>query len=167
MQPVAPADLHLTLAFLGAVTPEQGLALTQALPQLARPLPPLPGEGWATWPDAQAPRVEVACYAFPSELQALLASVHTVLRQLGLPIEARAFQAHITLGRYPRPSASLTPAPGAGQRPLPLPLPAARFTALGLYTSLRHTAAAPKSRLHDSDQSHASPHYAVIARHEL
>lgn len=162
VQAAAPDDLHLTLAFLGAVTPAQGQSLIQALPHLARKLPPLPFQHNATWPNTDAPRVEVACYAFAPELQALLSDTHAVLRQLGLPIEARPFRPHVTLGRYPRHAT-----PVAGQQPAILMPPTARFTAIGLYTSLRHTASQPESLPPDTDQTHARPHYFLMAHHEL
>lgn len=164
VQPVAPADLHLTLAFLGAITPAQGQALIQALPRLARSLPPLLGLGRASWPQPAAPRVAVARYEYPPVLQALLADTHALLRNLGLPVEARPFQPHITLGRYRRRAVAQT-----DDSAVNIALPAARFTALALYTSLHAgTVRTPRtSGAQAEDHTGATPHYRIVAQQPI
>ncbi|MCO7636875.1 hypothetical protein NJI34_08800 [Pseudomonas sp. S 311-6] len=124
VQPVAPADLHLTLAFLGAITPAQGQAL----------------------------------------IQALLADTHALLRNLGLPVEARPFQPHITLGRYRRRAVAQTDGSAVN-----IALPAARFTALALYTSLHAgTVRTPRtSGAQAEDHTGATPHYRIVAQQPI
>lgn len=96
---VAYDDLHLTLAFLGAIQAPQGHALNDALHVLAEPLPALDFQGLALWPSAHHPRVLVARYALAPALRDMLKGVHGVLRDLDVPIEARPFQPHVTLAR--------------------------------------------------------------------
>ncbi len=103
---VAAQDLHLTLAFLGVLTRAQATTLAQALPGLAAPLPPLAFAGMECWPHPQRPRVQVATFALPDELYAVVQRLHPLLISLGLPIDSRPFRPHVTLARFQHGSAA-------------------------------------------------------------
>jgi len=128
-KPTHVDDLHLTLAFIGAITDAQRHSLAEALPGLAAqlgPLPPLAPLGIDTWPSPARPRVRVALYALPDPLRRLVAEVQTTLLAAELPIDTRPFRPHVTLARFTR---GAEPISGA-DAPLPH---AARFASLGLY----------------------------------
>ena len=101
-------DLHLTLHFLGPVPQTLLPALKQALPAPREPIP-LTLERVAVWPNGVA---ILQPHATPPALLTLHRQLGDTLRQLGLPLEARPYQPHVTLARrardlIPRPVASL------------------------------------------------------------
>ena len=110
--PYDPADLHMTLAFLGGIDASKVAAILAELPQMAHPLPTLTCIGEAWWPNTQRPRVHVIRYGQPQTLKALFESVQMLVMNLGLPIDSRPFRPHITLARVkgavPDPTANLT-----------------------------------------------------------
>ena len=112
VKPYDPADLHMTLAFLGGIDASQVAAILAQLPHMAFPLPILTCIGEAWWPNTQQPRVHVIRYGQPSALKALFESVQLLAKTLGLPIDSRDFRPHITLSRVkavlPDPTAQLT-----------------------------------------------------------
>lgn len=122
------ADLHLTIAFLGALTEQQATQLHAALRPLARRLPDLDEQGWALWPGTARPRVAVATFGLPAQLRELVQATQDTLRTMGLPVEDRPYRPHVTLARLGqgRPAPRVLPQPSA-------PVPAARFDTLGLY----------------------------------
>jgi 2'-5' RNA ligase len=94
---VRDANLHLTLVFLGATTPEQRTAYEAALADM--PIPPLELvlDRYGYWPQ---PRILwLGSSRTPPELYELVAELHRRLRGCGFVPERRAFQAHITLAR--------------------------------------------------------------------
>ncbi len=99
-----PVDqLHLTLAFLGSVSPEKGALLSAALPSVVVPLPPLGVERVDYWPSRSHPRLAVVSFAPCDALAELEARVRTLVAGLGLPIDDhRPFLPHVTLARLPR-----------------------------------------------------------------
>jgi 2'-5' RNA ligase len=103
---VKPANLHLTLKFLGD-TPEARLndvksALDLVAPQHAAFDMKLYDLG--CFPDRGAPRVVWAGVTDGREpLAALSAAVDKSLGELGIPREMRPFVAHLTLGRVRSP----------------------------------------------------------------
>lgn len=103
LRPTDEADLHLTLAFLGATLRERVPALSVALEQVARRHAgaPVTYAGVGAFPDARAPRVLWAGIREerPGELARLAADVARTLEPLGFPPERRAFHAHVTLAR--------------------------------------------------------------------
>lgn len=110
--PYDPADLHMTLAFLGGIDAAQVATILAELPHMAHPLPTLTCIGEAWWPNTQRPRVHVIRYGQPQALKALFEAVQMLVMNLGLPIDSRPFRPHITLARVKAavsdPSANLT-----------------------------------------------------------
>jgi 2'-5' RNA ligase len=105
---VAPDNLHLTLKFLGSVDEARVPALVEALAAAAAGQAPydLVLRGLGAFPSATRPRVLWAGAADGAERTAdLAARVDAVLAELGVPREARAYTAHVTLGRVRVPRA--------------------------------------------------------------
>lgn len=122
-----PADLHLTLAFLGTLTEDHEARLREALHPLARRQPDLSFSSLAIWPTPERPRVAVAEYALTEALRELVRSTQRILGGMALPVETRPFRPHVTLARFKPGQRTLSPpaSPTAG--------PPARFDCLGLY----------------------------------
>lgn len=112
---VDAADLHLTLAFLGALAPTQAQHLRDVLPQLAGPLPALVFSGLERWPDERRPRVEVATFVLPEELAVVVRRLHPWLTAMGLPVDSRPFRPHFTLARFRHGDGAVHPAAAAIQ----------------------------------------------------
>lgn len=122
-----PADLHLTIAFLGALTAECEAGLHDALRPLARRLPDLAFTSLELWPSPARPRVAVAGYALPDGLRQLVAETQAILTGMALPVESRPFRPHVTLARFKHGQPAPSPSPQ------PAGVPPARFETLGLY----------------------------------
>lgn len=92
---VAPAQLHLTLHFIGAVPTGR---LTELALGLARPMHPfeLDLDRTELWPQGLA---VLRPDAVPAALTALHTELQAALQQLALPVQARAFRPHVTLAR--------------------------------------------------------------------
>lgn len=94
-------NLHMTLAFLGDVPPEQFPILRQLMTKCARRTPPLhlsfdrisqlPGKGQETL-------LYVSCQVSPA-LTATVRTLHAQLRLAGFSLEDRDFLPHVTLAR--------------------------------------------------------------------
>lgn len=123
------AQLHLTVAFIGAMSFVQGEALAQRLTAQAAPLPPSPVTKIECWPGRAQPRLMVAVLAMSDAFTALDWRVRSLMGEVGLPLDARAFRPHITLARFTRDARGAPPDGGA------LMLPPLRFTSLVLYSS--------------------------------
>ena len=99
---VPPANVHLTLQFLGAVPEERVTAVEAALGEAAaesRPLS-LSVRGVGGFPNARRPRVLWAGLEGDlAPLAALVAGLGARLGKLGFPPEDRPFSPHLTLGR--------------------------------------------------------------------
>ena len=135
LQPTHIDDLHLTLAFIGAISDAQRHVLAAALPALAtlaRQIPQLGPTGFETWPMPEKPRVWVAAYVLPDALRQLVAQVKHVLTDAGLPVDGRPFRPHITLARFARGAVAAASSPARLEHP-------AQVEAIGLYcrTALR------------------------------
>ncbi|WP_187395188.1 RNA 2',3'-cyclic phosphodiesterase [Pigmentiphaga aceris] len=105
VKPTQVEDLHLTLAFIGAISEPQRHALAAALPalaELARSIPLLAFTGFEVWPVPDRPRVWVAAYTLPDPMRKLVEQIQAVLTRAGLPVDGRPFRPHITLARFPR-----------------------------------------------------------------
>lgn len=102
---VAPEAMHLTLQFLGAtdtqlVTPI-GVALRQALAE--QPACELRLGQPGGFPNGRRPSVLwVGIDGATSALEQMQRSIAAALHPLGFPMEARPFQAHLTIGRVRR-----------------------------------------------------------------
>jgi 2'-5' RNA ligase len=99
---VDPAQLHLTLKFLGAVADDRVVAVSSALEAAIAGAPPmeLAAGGVGGFPSLARPRVVWAgiTTGVPG-LAALAGAIERALEPLGFPPEPRPFQGHLTIGR--------------------------------------------------------------------
>jgi len=99
---VAPANLHLTLKFLGQVETEAAEAVGDVLARGVAALKPFEvrAVGVGAFPDEQRPRVLwVGLVDESGALKTLQADVERWMEGLGFAREARPFAPHLTLGR--------------------------------------------------------------------
>jgi 2'-5' RNA ligase len=99
---VPPHNLHLTLRFLGDQTEAQLAEVVPALEEAASGVPTftLSLRGLGAFPGLEHPRtLWVGVSEGGPEVQRLQARVAETLERHGVPIEARAWQAHVTIGR--------------------------------------------------------------------
>ncbi|HET9489215.1 MAG TPA: RNA 2',3'-cyclic phosphodiesterase [Methylomirabilota bacterium] len=109
---VGSENLHLTLKFLGGVEPERLERVAAALGAAAATVAPFEValRGLGAFPSQRRPRVVWAgAHTGGAAVTALAARVEDALGPLDFPREARAFSAHVTLGRVrePRRAAAL------------------------------------------------------------
>ena len=98
-QPVAAANLHLTLAFLGAVPRARKaelLALGASMPRIPFELRLERLELWRNG------ILHLAPASIPEALPSLVHALHDTLRAAGFEIERRPFRPHLTLARHCR-----------------------------------------------------------------
>ena len=107
-RPVPAGQLHLTLHFLGPVERRRIAGLLRAIADLPAPPFDLRLGRAAVWSNGVA--VLEPCGEPPPGLIDLQARLGAVLRQLGLPVEARRFRPHVTLAR--RAAGAVLPADG-------------------------------------------------------
>lgn len=94
---IKPANLHLTLAFLGATPGERLLCLQEALQALTVPSLTLKLDCLGYWP---RPRILwLGTSRTPPALTALVADLEQRLKDCGFSLERRPFRPHITLAR--------------------------------------------------------------------
>lgn len=99
---VPQESLHLTLAFLGACSPDEAAAVAASLAGVAAPLGELRTDG-ALWLPPRRPGVLTVALADDPALQALQASVAAALAvAVGYEPEQRRFRPHVTVGRVAR-----------------------------------------------------------------
>jgi len=100
------AKIHLTLAFLGAVSPDQALAAARGVKGRCHAIPIEKAHYWrhnrVLW---------VGPRETPPELKALVEALHGKLERAGYVLERRPFAAHVTLARDGRAPANLPPPP--------------------------------------------------------
>lgn len=127
-----PAQLHMTLAFIGAIERERCDALAAHLPALAaaHALPLLPVERIAWWPSLPRARLIVAELAADPACIALNTGLSALLRELGVPADRRPFRPHVTLARLPHDAVGQPAHGGAPGRQVVL-----RVEALTLFES--------------------------------
>ncbi len=121
---VRPENLHLTLAFLGDTYAERLSDLAAALDGAAAAIAPftLDVGGLGSFGRPRSPRVVWAGIAGPPPaLTTLHPRIAAALRACGVPLEARPFAAHVTLGRVrsARGAEALTSALGSPMNPPP------------------------------------------------
>ena len=105
---VDPAQLHLTVQFLGQVPDPQVPDIAARLETVAATTPPitLAAAGLGAFPTVRRARVVWAGVTTgAAELAALAQGVGAALAPLGFPPEDRPFRAHATLGRVRSPRA--------------------------------------------------------------
>ncbi|WP_042269690.1 RNA 2',3'-cyclic phosphodiesterase [Paraburkholderia heleia] len=123
------AQLHLTVTFIGAMSFDQGRALSRRLAEHAPHIPPAQVTHIECWPGRAHPRLMVAVLAMSDAFTALDWRVRSLMGDVGLPLDARAFRPHVTLARFARDAVG-APAASGGEA-----LPPLRFESLVLYSS--------------------------------
>jgi 2'-5' RNA ligase len=98
---VAPQNVHLTLKFLGDVSPA---ALEKLAERLKVEVPShgmfsISAGGLGAFPNPRRPRVIWIGLEIPPDLETLRRALETVAARLGYPAEERPFSAHLTIGR--------------------------------------------------------------------
>ena len=100
------ANIHLTLAFLGDVDPENSCAAARGVQGSAHEIPMDTAKYWKhnriVW---AGPR------RTPPALQALVEALHALLERAGYALERRPFAAHVTLARNAPPPRELPALP--------------------------------------------------------
>jgi len=98
---VAVENIHLTLKFLGDVSPTNVDALTQILRAEAELVPAfdLRIGGFGSFPSLRRARVLFIGIQAPAELEALNRGIESACVRLGYEAEVRAFHPHLTIGR--------------------------------------------------------------------
>lgn len=105
-QPVAQANLHLTLAFLGAVPRGRKAELRAIGERLPRPGFDLELDHLARWSNGI---LHLAPSSVPAALHELVHALREELRAGGFEVEHRPFHPHITLARHARHTPSAAP----------------------------------------------------------
>jgi RNA 2',3'-cyclic 3'-phosphodiesterase len=103
---VKPANLHLSLKFLGEISSSQLEPIVQVMTEIIKTTPPfeIKLETLSVFPNYRAARIIwIGINQPPPELKQLADQLETKLLKIGLPEEKRPFQAHITLGRIKNP----------------------------------------------------------------
>ncbi|HOH49937.1 MAG TPA: RNA 2',3'-cyclic phosphodiesterase [Candidatus Hydrogenedentes bacterium] len=103
---VRPETLHLTLRFLGEVTPEQASVYAARLRPLVSGLAPLElaAEGLGAFPSLRRPSVLWAgVRAVSGDLSAVQQAAEACAVAIGLSPEPKPFHPHLTLGRVRAP----------------------------------------------------------------
>jgi len=97
-----PADLHVTLAFLGELEAERLASVREVVERVARAHAPIEVEvgGLGAFPRLDAARVAWLGFgADDAALAALVADLQSQLRAAGHPLEDRGWTGHVTLAR--------------------------------------------------------------------
>lgn len=96
--------VHITLKFIGEVSPEKLEQIRQGLGKLPDFAPiQVHFAGLGFFPSARRARVFWAGVQAGPELAALAAAIEMKLEPVGVPPEKRAFQPHLTLARFESP----------------------------------------------------------------
>lgn len=97
-RPVAPANYHVTLAFLGSVPNEALPAIVAAVEGLAAPAVTLRLDTLGAFPAAGV--LWLGAATGPPELAALAAGIRDLMTGLGLRPDEKPFQPHVTIARH-------------------------------------------------------------------
>jgi 2'-5' RNA ligase len=93
--------MHLTLKFIGEVSPEKVERIKQALSEVkSGAAVELKCRGTGFFPHAKHPRVAWVGIEASANLAEIAAEIETRLEALGIPREQRAFKPHLTLARF-------------------------------------------------------------------
>ena len=105
---VKPSNIHLTLKFLGSISPLQLAAVCEAVERITSSRRPFEVEviGTGCFPSSRNPRVLWAGITASSELNDLHGAVDSELARFGFQRETRKFSPHLTIGRLRSPSGS-------------------------------------------------------------
>ena len=98
---VPPGNMHLTLKFLGNISPANLDILTQMLRAEAESCQSfvMQVNRLASFPGPKRPRVIYIGLQAPAELEALQHGIESATRRLGYESEERGFSPHLTVGR--------------------------------------------------------------------
>jgi RNA 2',3'-cyclic 3'-phosphodiesterase len=96
---VRPESLHITLKFIGEQKSERVDAIAERLRRVEGRAMDIRLGGHGFFPTAKAPRVFWIGIQAGPELTALATNIDTVVAELGIPREDRAFSPHLTLAR--------------------------------------------------------------------
>lgn len=134
---VEPANLHLTVRFIGEVGDEQAARIQEAVRRrFATPAFDLGLGGLGVFPPVGPPRVLwVGVTEGEDSLAALHEEVEARLEALGEPRETRPFSAHLTLARFKEPDRRLGEVVRAILRDIPAEVGACRIDRVTLYES--------------------------------
>ena len=98
----APKNLHITLNFLGEISPERAPLIERSMRVVASGIDPfsLTAEGGGAFPGTRNPRILWVGFLEPLELvRQLQQNMESALSGAGFPREDRPFHPHITVGR--------------------------------------------------------------------
>ena len=98
---VAPANIHLTVKFLGNIEENQIEPICEALMEALRPFPrcTINAKGLGVFPSVKRPRV-LWVGLHGNQLISLTVKVASALAPLGFMLEERNFTPHLTIGRW-------------------------------------------------------------------
>lgn len=98
---VSTENIHLTLKFIGDISPASLKTLTEALQTEASQHAQftLKISGLGVYPNRQHPRVLWIGVQAPNELGKLQNAIATTTARLGYPTESKSFSPHLTIGR--------------------------------------------------------------------
>ena len=98
---VPPENMHLTLKFLGNISPASVDILTQMIRAEANSCHSFIMQvgGLACFPSPKRPRVLYIGLQAPADLEALQHGIESATQRLGYEAEARNFSPHLTIGR--------------------------------------------------------------------
>jgi RNA 2',3'-cyclic 3'-phosphodiesterase len=98
---VPPQNMHLTLKFLGDVSPNSIEFIKQMLRTEAENIPcfDIHLAGLGAFPNLKRPRVLYVGIQAPAALDVMARGIESASRRLGYEPEERPFSAHLTLGR--------------------------------------------------------------------
>jgi 2'-5' RNA ligase len=124
---VPTGNTHLTLKFLGDVSPTNVEMLSQMLSAEVSQHPDftLKFGGLGAFPNPRRPRVIWIGIQAPAELEALHRGIEAAAATLGYPAENRPFSPHLTIGRVKKKIGS------AGMQKIRTALEATRVSSLG------------------------------------
>ena len=99
VRPVRPAQMHLTLHFLGDVEDDRLAALAKAVAEVRHQPFTIAIRGTGVFPPQGRPSVLWAGVADSESLAELHASIGTAIEACGMEIERRPYVPHVTLAR--------------------------------------------------------------------
>jgi 2'-5' RNA ligase len=113
---VRPEMLHVTLAFHGERSDTEAREASRVVEELAQGRAPLRVtlRGLGAFPSTDRPRVVWLGLDDPSSVRQLHRAFERERARLGVPAEGRAYHPHVTLGRVPGESPTLTEALAPG-----------------------------------------------------